>query len=315
MSAISEVRELPSTMAIMVVDSKGFSRFQDTQQTVLASAIPEALERAGERCGIPQLWGERRFPDSTGDGYIVGFDQRYLPYVVHGYLDALQAELFELNHKKLIANGMSLRLRLALNLGPVDQIQDVRLDSPVGATMIDTHRLVDCSAVRGLLTRSDEQVTMLAAALSEQVMESVVRGGYSGRRESEFVATPVALEDKDFTASAYLRVPAPSGDLLRNGLLTTQESSEEAAEEIAQPAGDAATVSGDGNVVGPVSDATVQTSSGDGAVNAGRDANGAITVGRDVHTQTRHEVVHGDKYHANGNVHGGRRFVLGGGES
>ncbi|MGH8877900.1 MAG: hypothetical protein ACRD0P_11240 [Stackebrandtia sp.] len=322
MSTFSEVRELPSTMAIMVVDSKGFSRYKDTQQSILASAIPDVLERAGERCGVPQLWGERRFPDSTGDGYIVGFDQRYLPYVVHGYLDALQAELHELNHHKLIGNGMSLRLRLSLNLGPVEQLQDVRLDSPVGTTMIDTHRLVDCDPLRGLLTRSDEKVTMLAAALSEQVMETVVRGGYSGRQESEFVPTVVTVEGKDFTGTAYLRVPAPSGDLLLSGLLETQKPEQppggepsESGEVPAPQPESATTVAGTGNLVGSGDDSSQLANSGAGAVTAGGDADGNITAGRDVKQENRHEVVHGDKYHADRDVHGGRRFFTGGSQT
>lgn len=223
------VVDLPDHVAIMVVDTREFSKHNDIQQDRLAPMIPELLRRAADRAGLAELWEHRAFPDSTGDGFMLGFPPRLLPSVVHRYLDTLQGQLRD-EQRSLRADKMRLRMRLSLNLGPVGMVDDPSLDSPVGSAMIATHRLVDAEPVRVLLERSNPDVTLLAAALSESVMDAVVRTGHSGRHPDEFVAAPVRIAAKDFTGTAYLRVPAPSGDLLAHGLLGVQPTEPEPTE-------------------------------------------------------------------------------------
>ncbi|MEV0842072.1 hypothetical protein AB0I55_21230 [Actinocatenispora sera] len=218
----TQPQALPEHLGILVVDSRGFSKHSDRQQNHLAPLIPDVLERACHRANLPELWQRKSFPDGTGDGYMFGFPPELLPAVVHRYLEHLQAEL-GMAARSLRADRMSLRLRLSLHLGPVDLLDDPRLDSPVGSAMIGTHRLVDADPLRALLEHSDPDVTFLAAALSEPVMEAAVRSGRSGRHETEFAATEVRIDAKDYTGTAYLRVPAPSGDVLRYGLLGVQQ--------------------------------------------------------------------------------------------
>ncbi|WP_051807981.1 hypothetical protein [Actinoplanes subtropicus] len=210
--------ELPDHVAIMVVDTKGFSRHNDVQQEELQQQLYQALEDAFHRCGLSDVWDARLFPDSTGDGYMIGFPPRHLPRVIDSYFDALQQELTS-KLRRLRAGGMSLRMRLSLEYGPADHQTDDRFGSPVGNTMIGTHRLVDSDPVRDLLDRSDPDVTLLAVVLSERVMKDVVRGGHTQRHgPSEFVEVTVTMAKKGFAEPAFLYVPVISGDLLRHGL-------------------------------------------------------------------------------------------------
>ncbi|WP_415648435.1 hypothetical protein [Stackebrandtia soli] len=320
---MGKVRHLPPSMGIMVVDAEGFSKYNDVQQRRLVGEIPSVLESAANACGAPELWSDRRFPDSTGDGYIVGIDESMLPFVVNSYMYALQAELRELNDR-LRGEGIRLRLRMSLNTGPVDMIEDLRLDGPPGVTMIDTHRLVDCEALRVLLKRSNPDATCLVAALSESVMAKAVRTGYAARFEEEFVATPVAIEAKDFCGTAYLHVPTMSGDLLRHGLLGVQPTSDlptptesDTPAEISDP-----TPAVPSQSISDSTGAAVNVGHAGGDVTAvGRDQDNSTTVndhgshnsvshtdvGRDLNQSS--DVVHGDKYAStNQRGHHGRFF-------
>lgn len=214
--SIDEAADLPELTAIMVVDVEGFSRHNDPQQDELAHLIRETLEDACYRCGLEEFWEQRKFPDSTGDGYIIGFSPRLLPRVIDRYFDSLQ-QVLAAKAERLRSRRMRLRMRLSLHLGPARVLEGV--DSPVGTAMITTHRLVDAGPLRELLKQSDPDVTMLAVALSERVMTDVVVAGHAPRRTpSQFVECPLEIAGKDFAATAYLHVPAVSGELLRHGL-------------------------------------------------------------------------------------------------
>lgn len=231
----TQPQDVPDQIAILVVDTRQFSKHDDRQQNALALAIPEVLRRASDRAQVPELWADRKFPDSTGDGYIIGFAPRLLGRVVNRYIECLEMELREAG--SALPPGARLRMRMSLHVGPVSLLDDVRISSPVGKAMIDTHRLVDVAALRALLEHSDPDITHLAAALSERVVQDAVMTGYSGRQLTEFVKAPVEVKAKDFTGTAYLRVPAPSGELLAHGLLGVQPPPEDAvpAEPVPAP--------------------------------------------------------------------------------
>jgi len=323
-------RTLPPDIAIMVVDTKDFSRYRDAQQNRLAHLIPQVLEQAARDSGLAKLWTHQKFPDSTGDGFIVGFDSGLLPQVLDRYLDVLQAVLRQ-RDTELRAEGIKLRMRLSLNKGPVEMLKELAYGSPVGKTMIDTHRLVDAEPLRVLLDRSDPDVTFLAAAISENVIAEVVRTGYAGRKESEFVAAPVKIESKDFQGTAYLRVPVPSGDLLRYGLLGVQPGREENKDNgtVARPAPSptpsasaAASVSVN-KVSGRPRGRTVQLRDVNGGLHDHSVTTGNITgttgvigsvsgsghtiVGRDIDQSHNTWNAGGDQYHARGDMAFGLR--------
>ncbi|WIM95552.1 hypothetical protein ACTOB_007669 [Actinoplanes oblitus] len=283
----AEAGGLPDLTAIMVVDTVKFSRHNDPQQDELAVLIPEVLEEACDRAGLEDLWAARQFPDSTGDGYLIGFAPGFLIRVVDRYFDALQ-EALRARVPRLRARNMRLRLRLSLDVGPARRLGDPRVGSPVGAAMIGTHRLVDARPLRALLEHSDPDVTLLAVALSDRVMTDVVAAGHTRRHvASEFAPCRLDIAEKDFSATAHLYVPALSGDILRHGLLgvldrpTTDPEPAPAPRPPRQPRarGGVGQVAGRGNVV------------------AGRDVDNVV-AGRDVDRSRHDTTVHGDQYTA-----------------
>ncbi len=223
-SAHSETQEMPPTTAIMVVDTEKFSKHTDTQQEYLARLMPDVLADAFTRADLAEVWDERQFPDSTGDGFIIGFAPARLPFVVDRFVPALQQELRE-RARTMLSLDMRLRMRLSLHVGPARLLNSLHADSPVGNPMIDTHRLVDTHAVRVLLAKSDPAVTFLAAIMSDLVIDwAVGKGGRTWTRSSQFCQVPVRVEAKDFQGTAYLRVPELSGELLANGLIGVQSA-------------------------------------------------------------------------------------------
>jgi len=147
---------------------------------------------------------------------------------VDRYFDSLQAELRR-RAPELRAAEIELRLRASLHLGPVRSFNKLVADSPSGRIMVESGRMVDAKPVRALLDHSDPNVTLVATVLSEEVMKNVIEAGRTARQPSEFVAAPLRIEAKDYSGTGYLRVPVPSGDLLRYGLLHGQP--EQADEE------------------------------------------------------------------------------------
>jgi len=274
-----DTTDLPESIAILVVDTKGFSQHNDIQQEELTVLIPEVLERAFRRCDLDELWDERMFPDSTGDGYIIGFNPRLLPAVIDRFLDALQDEL-AVGLPGWKSRNMRLRMRLSLEIGPARDLGDPRIDSPVGSAMIATHRLVDAEPLRALLDHSDPDVTLLAVALSDRVLQLAVVSGRTRRRVvSEFVTCPVVMTKKDFAATAHLHVPKMSGELLRSGLLGVQATAQP-GEDSPDPAPPATTSSPVNRGVGSVSGTSNNV------------------AGRDLDLSRHESTVHGDQYNA-----------------
>ena len=218
----SHSTDLPEIVAILVVDTRGFSQHNDVQQDELAPLIPELLQRACTRADLEDLWDQRQFPDSTGDGYLFGFNTRFLPKVIDRFFDALQDALAAAQ-PGLRSRNIRLRMRLGLNMGPATELRDSRVGSPVGNAMIATHRVVDADPLRSLLDHSDQDVTLLATAISRPVMEAAVETGWTTRHvPSEFVSVDVAIPRKNFQETAYLYVPRMSGELLKHGLIGVQ---------------------------------------------------------------------------------------------
>jgi hypothetical protein len=200
------IEDLPSYTAVLVVDMKDYSGHQSVEQPRLTGEIPNVLKRAFGNAGCLDLWNDRSFGESTGDGYAAGFPPEVLPTLVGPVLDGLQREL-EYQDQELRTRGRHLRMRMraAVAVGP--------LRSGNGATRVEAARLVDAQQVRDLLDRSDPDVTFVAAIISQRVHEDVVVGGYSPGRQ--FV--PASVNVKTYQGNAYLHVPKPSGDLLASG--------------------------------------------------------------------------------------------------
>ncbi|MFB9905515.1 hypothetical protein [Allokutzneria oryzae] len=214
-------RDLGEIIGILAVDVRGFSKHNDVQQNIIAEVLPSTIESAARRVGAAELWHGSRFRAYRGDGYLIGFNPTLVGTVVDSFFDALQSELRQRAREPQLA-GIDLRVRTSLNLGPVQAFDEILTDSPNGTVMVDTGRMVDSESVRALLDHSDPKVTFVASVLSRSVMDQVVRAGRTARQPSEFVEAPLEVEAKDYAGTGYLRVPVPSGDLLRSGLLWGQ---------------------------------------------------------------------------------------------
>lgn len=223
-----EFGEQPPYRAVLVVDTKEFGSNSDTTQDLLARTVPDVLARAFQRAELVHVWQDALFPHDTGDGVGIGFDSRYLPLVVGRFFDALQDVLAEQN-RQLQAHDRRTRLRMraSLHVGPVrEQDRGGRL-AGVGSTVITAHRLLDSSAVREGLTRSDPEQTFLSVVLSQRVFDDVLATGYASLPTSRVV--PVSVHVKELAGTAYVYVPNPSGDLLTHGVAEYQREPETAS--------------------------------------------------------------------------------------
>ena len=214
-------RTLGEHIGILAVDMRRFSGYDNAQQETLVEVLPEVLAEAAERAGLPQLWTAHRFRAFRGDGYLIGFDADLVGAVVDRFFDSLQGTVRR-RAGALWAKSIRLQLRTSLHLGPVQSFNELVADSPTGRVMVDSSRMVDAEAVRTLLDRSDPSVTFVASVVSRAVMEHVVEAGHTTRRPTEFVEAQLEVAAKEYSGTAYLRVPAPSGELLRSGLLVNQ---------------------------------------------------------------------------------------------
>ncbi|MFJ7152390.1 hypothetical protein ACIQVT_30065 [Streptomyces sp. NPDC100445] len=211
-------RPLPPYRGILAVDAKDFTGYPAVQHGSISRAVPQLLEAAFGRAGLAEVWKDRRFPDSTGDGYVFGFEPAVMPFVVHPWLATLQEVLTEFNvHSAGVA---SIRLRTSLNIGPLPDAGD-EFDGN-GTPRNDTHRLLDSRPVKAVLAASSANVTQVAAILSDRCYQDVVASGYTGRHPDHFIEVPATVEGKAFAQRAWLYVPTPSGALYDRRVLGDQ---------------------------------------------------------------------------------------------
>lgn len=220
-------QKLPPYRALLTVDVKNFSGEKGVDHAELTESIPKILRKGFERCDLGELWDDQIFWDGTGDGYVMGSRSEVLPFLLNPFLPALQAELAERN-----ANSQRLiRMRATINVGPMAGVGG-GLSAGSGVSRVENHRLLDDRAVRGLLERSGPS-TCVGAIVSERAFEDAVVPAYSGEDPDLYVK--VRAKEKGYQGTAYLRVPNPSGDLLREGFVRGEEPESVPAQEDVQP--------------------------------------------------------------------------------
>ncbi|MFC6093838.1 hypothetical protein [Saccharothrix lopnurensis] len=202
---------LPPYRSLLVVDVKDFSGLPGRDHAAVTDAIPEILYGAFERLGAVDVWARRLFAQSTGDGLSTAFDPAALPLLVDALPGSLQEEL---EFRARVDGLPALRMRLSVSVGPVTDPNPGGVSTGSGEARVENHRLLDSDAVRDLLTRSGP-ATRVAAVISRRAFEDAVRSGYAGVDEEEYVAVPARV--KSYEDTVYLRVPRPTGDLLRSG--------------------------------------------------------------------------------------------------
>lgn len=216
-------QKLPPYRALLTVDVKNFSGEKGADHAELTESIPKILRKGFERCDLGELWDDQIFWDGTGDGYVMGSRSEVLPFLLNPFLPALQAELAERN-----ANSQRLiRMRATINVGPMAGVGG-GLSAGSGVSRVENHRLLDDRAVRGLLERSGPS-TCVGAIVSERAFQDAVVPAYSGEDPDLYVK--VRAKEKGYQGTAYLRVPNPSGDLLREGFVRGEEPEPDPADD------------------------------------------------------------------------------------
>jgi hypothetical protein len=207
---VTVTKELPPCRAVFAVDTEKFTRNPGARQPELSDAIPELLGSAFARCGLADIWNDRRFPQGTGDGYVFGVPEERSSFLVHPLLDRLQ-EVLAKHDKRLRSQDRSLRLRLrvAIHIGHVPDSGEQR--ESVGTPMNDTFRLLGSEVLRQELAGSNPDITLLAAIVSQRVFEDVVRGGFTpGLPPDRFRPVIAEVAGKEFVQPAWIYVPKPS---------------------------------------------------------------------------------------------------------
>ncbi|MFG2917524.1 hypothetical protein ACGF0D_32100 [Kitasatospora sp. NPDC048298] len=211
----SRSRHLPPYRGIVAVDAKDFTGYPAIEHGVISRSVPQVLKWSFERAGLGEVWKDRRFPDSTGDGYVFGFDPGWMPFLIHPWLNTLQEVLTEFNVHSV--GTVRIRLRVSLNIGPLPDAGG-EFDGN-GTPRNDTHRLLDSRPVKAMLAASNESITHVAAILSDRCYQDAVVSGYTGRHPDHFIEVPATVEGKRFDQQAWLYVPAPSGNLYDRRIL------------------------------------------------------------------------------------------------
>jgi len=202
---------LPPYRGVIAVDTERFTRNPSSRQPDLSVAVQDALASAFDRCGHREMWEQRRFPQSTGDGYLLGVLPELLPFLIHPFLDSLHEVLRETD-ESLRAQDRSLRLRLrvSINVGPVPDLGEERTDR-IGDPTNSCFRLLDCTALRDVLERSNPDITLLAAIISQRVFDDVIRADYAPAVHPDRLEQVMAeVPGKDFAEPAWIYVPRPS---------------------------------------------------------------------------------------------------------
>ncbi|GAB3210411.1 hypothetical protein ACQEU5_14260 [Marinactinospora thermotolerans] len=202
---------LPPYRAVLAVDTQKYTRHSGYHQQILSRTVQSVLEDACRRAELGELWENRRFPQSTGDGYVFGAEPEKMPFLVHPFLHHLQEALEDVQ-PDLAAHDRELRLRLrvSVHVGP---LPDSRGEDPfdgIGPAMNDTHRLLDSDPVRTELAGSDPEITMLVAIVSRRVYEDAVLSRFVGLNPRRFRPVRATVPEKEYDAEGYLYVPSPS---------------------------------------------------------------------------------------------------------
>ena len=204
-------QKLPPYRGILAVDTVRFTGTPSRHQPDLSASVQEVLQKAFDDCGMPEIWERRRFPQPTGDGYLLGTLPEMVPFLVHPFLDSLHDILRAKDESlRAIDRALRLRFRVSINIGPVPDSGDALRDR-IGAPTNAACRLLDSTALRDVLNHSNPDVTLLAAIVSQRVFDDVIRGGYTPIAPPDrFTQVTAEVPGKDFAEPAWIYIPRPS---------------------------------------------------------------------------------------------------------
>ncbi|MBB5957842.1 hypothetical protein FHS29_004437 [Saccharothrix tamanrassetensis] len=183
--------EVPEHRALLGVDVVGSARNEGYHLNTVHGAVAEMVRDALATAGIGRAdvveW------EPTGDGALLTLPSRRLGAVLDAahHLDGLAAQ--HNRHRK-----PDIRLRLAVEIGPVGA------QPGLYAPKIALSRLLNASVFKELVARCDGMNTALI--VSDGALRAVFGGDYTRHvRRTDF--SPLAVRDKEFADTAWVRVP------------------------------------------------------------------------------------------------------------
>ncbi|WP_433269887.1 hypothetical protein ACQPZF_08250 [Actinosynnema sp. CS-041913] len=183
--------EVPEHRVLLGVDVVGSARNEGYHLNTVRGAVDGMVRDALAVAGIGRLdvveW------EPTGDGALLTLPSKRLGAVLDAahHLDGLAVE--HNRHRK-----PDIRLRLAVEIGPVGA------QPGLYAPKIALCRLLEASAFKELVRRCAGMNTALI--VSDGVWRAVFGGDYTRHvRRAEF--SPLAVRDKEFAETAWVRVP------------------------------------------------------------------------------------------------------------
>lgn len=195
-----------SRVLLLAVDAWRYGPRDDRQQFDLQRHLVEALSVAAARSGLDRSGWQTQ---DAGDGLLALLpDSGSEPVLVDPFIRELDTWLAQHNHD--LMPDARLRLRIAVHHGPAIPAQ---LGYASGA-VVHVCRLRDSRPVRDAFDAAPE--ANLVLAVSALVFEDVIRQRHTSLSASDFTKVEIADEAKNFTATAWLRVPgtrltAPTG--------------------------------------------------------------------------------------------------------
>jgi hypothetical protein len=195
-----------SRVLLLAMDAWRYGPRDDRQQFDLQRHLAEALSVAAARSGLDQSGWRTQ---DAGDGLLALLpDGGSEPVLVDPFIRELDTWLARHNHD--LMPGARLRLRIAIHHGPAIQ---AHLGYASGA-VVHVCRLRDSRPVRDALNAAPE--ANLVLVVSALVFEDVIRQRHTSLSASDFTKMEIADETKNFTATAWLRIPgarltAPTG--------------------------------------------------------------------------------------------------------
>jgi hypothetical protein len=227
--------DLADYHAVIAADIKDFTSNIDIDTRTLARWLPQVMSEAFARSGLD--FSKVKFPGQAGDGYVAGLDYHQLPHLIYPLLDCLQ-EVLAQRDAGLRAHDRRLRMRLraSIHIGPLPGDDDPVASAGIGKVMNDLHRLLDADSVRDALRRTDPDTTFVAAVISQRAYEDAIESGACALQASRLIHIPVHV--KQFTGTAWLYVPEPSGQALHRAFTLGDPNSQAArspADRVATP--------------------------------------------------------------------------------
>lgn len=186
-----------SRFLMLAVDAWRYGPRDDRQQVDLQRFLDDGLRSAARRSGLDDsLW---RLQDE-GDGRLALLpDGGQEPVLVDAFIRELDTWLARHNHDRV--PRARLRLRVAVHNGPAIP---ARLGYG-GNAVVHVCRLRDSRPVRAALDAAPD--ANLVLAVSALVFDDVIRQRHTSLSADDFTKVEVDDRAKDFTATAWVRVP------------------------------------------------------------------------------------------------------------